>query len=180
MSVALDDLIRYWHGRLPPEREAEVEEALFDDEVTAQRLEAVARLDAAIYDLVHSGSAQAALTVEAVGSLSNSGLQVRTYRIEPGQTVPCTVGLEDFVVIRLQGDFPAQERVDVFMDGTFEGMPPQSERYDDVPIDREANELVLVYPGDRIRSLPRSQFTYTVISGGRTIGEFGLDHTPMS
>ena len=178
MSIGIDELLRYWQNRLPPAREAEVEEALFADASVARRLEAIARLDAGLMSVIDGGKLQAALTVEAVKNLEQGGLRVRTYEVEAGQTVPCTVALEDFVVIRLRGRFGAAERVDVVMDGVFEGAPPESERYEDVPVDRRAGELVFVYPGDRIRALPKSRFRYTVSSGGALLGEFRLDHTP--
>ncbi len=178
MTVSLEELIRYWLGELAPEREAEVEEALFEDAAVARRLDAVARLDAGVRAVVAAGKLQSGLTVSAVRSLVEAGLDVRTYVVDAGATVPCTIALEDLVVIRLRGGLEGAERVDVVMHGTFEGMPPASERYEDLPIDRSAGEVVLVYPGDRIRALPRSHFRYVVTSGGRQLGEYALDHTP--
>ncbi len=103
---------------------------------------------------------------------------MRTYEIAPGETVPCTIALEDLVAVRLRGDFATAERVDVVIDGTLEGMPATSERFDDVPVDRRSGELVFIHPGDQIRALPRSQFRYTVTSGALRLGVFMLDHTP--
>lgn len=177
MSVSLDELIAYWQGELAGEREAAVEEALFDDEATARRLDAIARLEAGVRALVRAGAIQAGLTVDAVDRLAAAGLSLRTYRLEPGETAPCTIALEDFVVVRLHvGE--AGERLDVTVDGSFEGAPPARERHEDLPIDRRTGEVVLVYPGDRIRALPRSRFVYTATRGGATVGEFRLDHTP--
>ncbi|MGB8331670.1 MAG: hypothetical protein WCE62_16195 [Polyangiales bacterium] len=180
MTISLNELIRYWQGRLPAARETEIEELLFEDVGTARRLDAVARLDAGVRSVFVAGKAQSILTVDAVEGLKRAGLQLRTYVVDAGQTVPCTVASEDLVVIRLRGDFGSAERVDVVMEGSFEGLPPALERYDDVPIDRRAGELVFVYPGERIRALPRSQFQYTVSRGGLRLGEYGLDHTPPS
>jgi len=180
MTVGLEELIRYWQGELPPEREAEVEEALFEDMATARRLEAIARLDAGVRAVVSAGALRSGLTVQAVEGLEQAGLRIRTYQFDPGQIVPCSIAEEDLVVIRLRGDFANVERVDVGMEGQLEGVGPMSERYDDAPVDRRAGEIVLVYPGDRIRALPRSQFRYTVTSGDRQLGEFRLDHTPAS
>lgn len=83
------------------------------------------------------------------------------------------------MAIRLRGPF-TDERLDVVMDGVLDGQPIPSERYEHVLVDREAGEIVLVYPGDRIRGLPRSQFVYRVLAEGgtRPLGEFRLDHTP--
>jgi len=180
MKIGLEELIRYWQGELPPEREAEVEEALFEDTATAHRLEAIARLDAGVRALVSGGALRSGLTVQAVDGLQQAGLRIRTYQIEPGQVVPCSIAQEDLMVIRLRGDFGDVDHVDVGMEGTLEGVGPMSERYVDAPVDRRTGEIVLVYPGDRIRALPRSQFRYTVTSGDRQLGEFRLEHTPTS
>lgn len=42
------------------------------------------------------------------------------------------------------------------MHGDFEGLPSGEERYDGVFVDHDANDVVMVYPGDRIRALPRA------------------------
>lgn len=179
MSVALNELILYWQGELSPDREAEVEEAIFADQATAARLDAIARLDAGVRTLVARGAVEAGLTVDALEALEAAGLSIRSYVVERGETVPCTIAAEDLVAIRLRGRF-GTGRVDVVMDGTFEGMPPASERRDDVPIDRRAGEIVLVYPGDRVRALPRSRFRYTVYEDGHPVGAWSLDHTPAA
>jgi hypothetical protein len=180
MSIGLEELIRYWQGELPPEREAEVEETLFEDALTARRLDAIARLETGVRAVVAAGALRGALTVDTVERLQRAGLLVRTYEIDPGQTVPCSIAQEDLVVVRLRGDFASTDRVDVAMEGTLEGVGPMREWYEDTLVDRRSGEIVLVYPGDRIRALPRSQFLYTVTSGDRQLGEFRLDHTPSS
>jgi hypothetical protein len=178
VTISLRELIAYWQGELEPEREAEVEEVIFEDAATARKLDAIARLDRGVRALVSAGEWQSSLTAEAVEGLQQAGLTVRAYDVEPGETVPCTIAQEDLVVIRLRGEFSPSERVDVVMDGRFEGMPEASERYDDVVVDQRQGAIVLVYPGDRIRALPRSQFRYRVQCGGRDVGDYGLDHSP--
>jgi hypothetical protein len=178
MSIPLDEVIAYYEGELSAERESAVEEALFEDETTARRLDAVVRLDEQLRRIVAAGRLQSLLTVRAVEGLERSGLAIRTYAVGPGEEVQCTVADEDFVVIRLRGDFEGASRVDVVMDGTFEGMPPAQERYEDVPVDHAASEIVLVYPGDRIRALPESRFRYTLTGDDRPLGEYQLHHTP--
>ncbi len=180
MKIGLEELIRYWQGELPAEREAEVEEAVFADAETARRLDVIARLDAGVRELVASGTLRSGLTLDAVERLAEAGLVLRIYQIDSGETVPCSIAQEDLVVVRLRGDFADAERLDVAMEGTLEGVGPMVERYEDAPVDRRAGEIILVYPGDRIRALPRSQFCYTVTSGDRRLGEFRLDHKPPS
>lgn len=178
MTITLEELIQYMQGELAPDREGEVEELVFEDTQAARRLDAVVRLGQTLRALVRDGRLQSTLTTRTVESLARAGLTLRTYVVNPGETVPCTIAGEDLVVIRLRGGFDEAERVDVRMEGTFGGVPAPVERYEDVAVDRAAGEIVLVYPGDRIRSLPRSQFRYLVTSGERSMGEYGLDHTP--
>lgn len=178
-AVSYEDLVAYWQGELSGERESWVEERLFDDAETARRLDVVARLGEGVRALVRSGRLQSGLTVAAVDSLERHGLRLRTYRLGPGEVAPCSIEMEDFVVVRLHGPFEAVDRVNIEMEGTMEGAEPMRQRAEDVLVDREASEVVFVYPGDFIRSLPRSQFVFRVTDeGGRSLGEFGLDHTP--
>jgi hypothetical protein len=177
--VSFEELLSYWLGELAPEREAFVEERLFEDGETARRLEAIARLDIGVVALIRAGRLQSGVSVETVDALRREGTTVRTYGIAPGETVRCTIADEDLLAIRLKGDFGAADHVDVVMEGTLEGTAGLPERYDGVLVDRASGEVVLVYPGDRVRALPRSQFLYRVTGdGGRTLGEFRLDHTP--
>lgn len=178
MSIELDELIQYWQGELPAQREAEVEEALFEDTEVARRLDAIARLSAGVRNLVAAGRLESGLSVEGVQQLEAAGLKLRTYRVRPGEVVPCSIADEDLTVVRLCGEFGGAEQVDVIMNGTFEGLPDASERISGVLVDRRAGEVVLVYSGDRIRALPRSRFVYRVRSGDQEFGEYGLDHHP--
>lgn len=178
MSIPLDILLQYWRNELPAQRMEDVESALFQDAETARRLDAIARLDADIRALVASGDLQGAVTVQTIDDLTRAGLKVRSYAIEPNAVVPCSIADEDLMVIRMRGDFSKSECVDLVMDGELQGIGRVSERLEDVPIDRRSGELVLVYPGEKIRALPRSRFQYGVTSNGRQLGEFGLDHTP--
>lgn len=180
--LPLEELLAYWVGELSEEREAAVEELLFADEETRRRLEVVAKLGASLKELVQRGAVTTSLTVDAVERLEREGLKVRTYHMEPGQVVPCTIAAEDFVAIRIHADFEDLAEVDYDMESHLEGEPPRIERFVGLPVDRRAQELVLVYSGDLIRSLPRATFVYRVSSeteaGSRSLGEFILDHTP--
>jgi anti-sigma factor RsiW len=180
MSIDLTVLVEYWQGELSPEREAEVEEALFEHPDVARMLDAIARLDGGVRALVRAGRLHSGLTVDAVAAMEAAGLRVRTYRLGPGEVVPCTIAAEDLVVIRLHADFGEASEVEVTMDGTFDDQPPAHERREGVPVDRGASEVVLVYPGDQIRALPRSRFVYKVRAGERLFGEYGLDHHPAT
>lgn len=175
MSLGLQELVSYWLGELPPEAQLAVEEALFADAEVARRLDAIARLEGSLLKLIREGRLQSSIGRAGLDAFSNAGLQLREYRVKKDQVVPCTIADEDLVVIRLQGDFVTSE-VDIVMHGEFEGLPSASEAYSSVPVD--GGEVILVYPGDRIRALPRSQFRYEVHASGMPAGSYGLDHTP--
>lgn len=183
MRVGIEELVAYWLGELSVEREAAIEEAVFSDARLGRRLDSVAQFEAGLRELIAAGRLQSSIGLIGLESLTKAGLQLREYRVGPGQTVPCTIADEDLVVIRLQGDFSAAE-VDVVMHGDFAGLPSASEAYSAVPV--AGGEVILVYPGDRIRALPRSHFRYEVRGAGddegvgESLGSFALDHSPRA
>jgi hypothetical protein len=178
----LEELLAYWQGELAAEREAEVEELVFADAQVAQRLDAVAGLAAAVAELVRRGRVTVAVTAEALERLQATGVAVRTYAVGPGQTVPCTIGSEEFVALRLGGAFEGVEQVDMEVAADLEGEAPRSDRVQAVPVDQRMGEVVLLYRGDAVRALPRCKFRYRVWRAGAVsaapLAEFGLDHTP--
>jgi hypothetical protein len=182
-AASVEELIAYWCGELLPEREREIEEQLFEDEETSRRLENIVRLGDGIRDLMRSGRLASPATVELLEQLKRANVAVRSYRIGPGEVVPCTIAAEQLMAIRLHGVFEGIREVEVEMRGVLDGEPIPPERLS-VPVDQSHAEVVLLYPGERIRALPRSTFTYQVTttgSGGPVeLATFHLDHTPSA
>lgn len=179
MTVTLEELVAYWRGELDPRREESVEQAVFDDAEVARRLQAIADLEDGVRSLVAQGGLHGVVSAGTVDAFAAAGLELRTYVIGPGEVVACSIASEDLTVVRLRGAWPEDEPLDVTVEGTLEGAGTLRERLADVPVDRKSGEIVLVYPGDRIRALPRSRFRYVVTAGGRELGEFGMDHRPI-
>lgn len=173
-------LAAYWLGELEPGAEAALEEEIFTDPALAARLDVLATLGASLVALAREGRLQGALTMRTVEKLRAAGLVVREYSLAPGQVVPCTIAAEDLMVVRLHGAFEGVTSADIDLEWRLEGEAPRVETHRDVPIDQLAHEIVLAYPGDGIRALPRAGFTYRVSASGgaRGLGEFHLDHTP--
>lgn len=173
-------LAAYWLGELDPVAEEALEEQIFADAALAARLDVIATLGTALVSLAREGKLQGAVTMHTVEKLRAAGLVVREYTLAPGQVVPCTIGAEDLMIIRLQGTFEGVTSVDVDLEWRLEGEAPRVEALRDVPVDQHASGLVLVYPGDGIRALPRAGFTYRVSTAGapHALGEFHLEHTP--
>lgn len=180
MSATLEDLLDYWFGDLSPERSGWLEEQLFADEGLAARLELVVRLQEGLRGVIRRGQLQSGVSLEAVRRFEREGLILREYRIEPDQVVPCSIDAEDLVVVRLAGAFEGTEAVDVVMEAELEGLGPSIERSEGVPVDRSTGEVVLVFPGDRVRALPRSFLNYRVLRAVQEtlLGVFGMDHHP--
>lgn len=182
MSDAPDfeTLVAYWLGELEPAAEAAVEEHLLADAATADRIGAIASLDAGLVALARAGRLRGALTADAVTKLADAGLKVRAYALVPGQIVPCTIADEDLMVIHLRGPFEGVAAVDIELEWRLEGEAPRSEQHREIPVDVRGHEVVLSYAGRDIRALPRSGFTYRVSAhgGGPALGDFHLEHTP--
>jgi hypothetical protein len=182
-TSSYQDLLAYWCGELPADREREIEERLFEDDESARRLESIVRLGHGVRELMRTGRLASAATVKLVDRLRDAGVTLRSYRIGPGEVVPCTIGSEDFVVVRLHGVFDGLHEVELEMRAELAGEPRPTERIS-VPVDQAHAEVVLLYPGDQIRALPRSKFAYHVTSSGPegspARATFHLDHTPPS
>lgn len=175
MTIALGDLVSYWLGDLDEERSLVVEEALFQDAGVARRLDAVARLETGVRQLVREGRLWSSLSRSALDDLERAGLELRQYRIAPGQVVACTAQSEDFSVVRLEVPVGLGE-VDLIVQSEPEGEAPSTFERKDVPVD--TGEVILVFPGAEIRALPRCRVRYDVLAAGQLVGRYHLDHTP--
>jgi hypothetical protein len=189
-AVGFEELVAWWLGELDAARAGQVEERIFEDPALGRQLEAVAQLQASVTAMVMGGRVQHAAAAADVSRLQARGVRIRQYSVAPGTTVNCGVADEDFVAIRLQDVMPAAgdtgeppvQRVDVEVRMEPQGGEPVAERYDDMPVDRVRGELVMLFPGDRIRPLPATRVHYRVFgeaaSGRRLLGEYHLSHSP--
>jgi hypothetical protein len=183
--MPLDELVAYGRGELAPSEEARVEEHLFACADCARALEDVQRLGAGIAALARAGQVAASTTGALVSRAARDGLRLRTYRVAPGEEVPCTASPDDdYVVVRLAvGAALGAERVDVAREGM---EAPAGARQvwvaEDVLVDRAGEEVVQMFPAAAIRDLPRSRWRFDVHARGagapRLVGTYRLAHTP--
>lgn len=182
--AALADLVAYSRRELPPHEEALVEEHFFACERCARALESIERLRAGTVSLVRAGRVAASASASLAARAEGEGVRVRTYRLARGEQVACTASPEDdLVVIRLAGDFGGLERVDLSLEATdLATGARETRRVEDVAVDHVAGEIVLLYPGELVRGIPRSLLRYEVYSGdaARLLGTYRLDHTPWA
>lgn len=177
------DLVDYVLGELPETVVDALEEHLFGCPECAAELEALDRLGVAVRAAVRAGSVGANVTGAFLEHAAADGMTLRQYRLVSGQTVACSAGSEDLVVVRLAADFgPAQGlslRVD-YQDLDSGESHPLAAR--EVDVDLDLGEVVLVFPGTAVRAFPRSRWSLTIeAETGRqpvTYGPFVMDHTP--
>jgi hypothetical protein len=183
-SLSFAELIDYRFGDEPASETEHIEEHLFECSTCRKRASLLAALESGIVDLVHGGALSGGATVRLVERAEAIGVKLRSYRIEPGGSVDCTAAPgDDFVVVRLSIDAPEAISVDVDAEVTFQATRERTSRtFENVGIDREAGELVYLFPGSYVRSLPRSTWIMRarlVEPGGpREMGPYRMEHTP--
>lgn len=180
--LTLESLVAYVAGE--PADDA-FEEHFFGCESCSARLAAVQALRGGIGDLVRRGKVTASVTSDLVDRASAEGVRIRTYRLSPNEAVACTAAPEDdFVLIRLAiPDVSDAVSADLVSDVTnLDDGSMWSRQAEDLIVDRSSNEIVFLFSGDQIRSVPRSRWRMEARvrggSGERTLGPYTLDHTP--
>lgn len=181
--LPLSDLVDYLLGELSPADEERIEDVFFESEATTRLLELVESIGEGIRGLVRQAYAGGVVNRSMVQKMGRSGMTLREYRLTPGATVSCKAGPEDFVLVRLATEFGSAEDVTVDVDfrdlETNQSAPTLSRP---VEVDREASEILLIFPGEEVRNYPRSLWTLRVhgqtASGEAEFGPFILDHTP--
>jgi predicted anti-sigma-YlaC factor YlaD len=178
------ELAAYMLGELAGEDQDRVELHLFQCEACGCRLAALSRLGRAVADLVRAGGVSASVPPRLLESAATRGLQIRRYRLAPGERVQCTAGPEDdFVAVQLDVQLAPGETVDIAAEGLdLTSGATQTTLAEDVVLDRERAQVIILYPGESIRALPRSRWTLEALvrgpAGERRLGPYTMDHTP--
>ena len=178
-----DLLVEYWQGELAESEAERVEAQYLSCEACALGLEKLAGVAAGVARLMAAGRVPGFTTVAALERAAAEGLRIGTYRLEPGQSAHCTIRPEDDCnVLRLPLAIRGVERVDLDLVTMEAGREPSRLHVDDVPLDRERGELVLLYPGDRLRELPDHTLEIQVhaVDAGvpRALGRYTMFHSP--
>lgn len=181
-SVELSTLIAYWTGELG-DSEVAFEEHLFACPSCTERLRGLAELGAGVVELSRGGKVFASVPGEHLERAEAGGLRIREYRLAPGGSVACTIAPEDDAnAIRLAADLTGVERVDLDVYLLGSDGEQHTEHLEDLAFEAAAGEVVLLYPGDAIRPLPRCTFRLELTtgrtSGRRRLGEYTLNHAP--
>jgi anti-sigma factor RsiW len=108
-----EELVAYWLGELPAAAEAAVEEHYFGCAHCAQRLQELSNVAAGIRAAVRHGAVRAVITHSFLESMKREGMRIREYRLAPGETVACTIRMDDDAVVgRMQARLAGVKRVD--------------------------------------------------------------------
>lgn len=172
------ELVEYWLGELPTEREQALEEHFFACAHCGARLEALAALGADVRKAFVAGALRAVISPAFLARLMAEGLRVREYRLAPGGSVNCTIAAsDDFVVSRLAAPLAGVKRLDVY--SSIEGGPAKV--FHDVPFDPAAEELLVLPAAAPLKKMPahvqRMRLVAVDEAGERTIGEYTFNHS---
>ncbi len=183
-NVGMQKLLDYRFGDSDQASGERLEMHLFECGECARRVEVLSLLEMGVRDLAHKGQLSAASTGALLRRATELGLQLRSYRIEPGAEVQCTAAPDDdLIVVRLALSAGEAQAVDLDTAVTFlDAGHSEQRKLADLVIDRESGELVYVFAGDYVRSIPRSRWVMharlRAPEGERTLGPFTMVHTP--
>lgn len=174
-------LLDYWAGDADPGDADRLEEHAFACRECSRRLAAVAELARGIARVAAiRGGIGMVLTQAIVDRLAEDGVKMRHYRVDPGDSVHCTIGRDDDLSITyLSADLRDVQRVDVVTYAHGE----EWARIDDAPIDRATGRVIFAVGGDQARTFPAITVRVELLAGQRDggtrlIGAYTFEHTP--
>lgn len=179
--IEFEQLVAYWLGELPAAAETAVEEHYLGCARCARRLEQLAALATGIRAAVRDGAVRAVITRSFLDNLKREGMRIREYRVEPGERVACTIRMDDdAVVARMQAPLAGVKRVDL-LDSLDLGDGRLSQwRFEDVPFDPDAGEVLNLPSAAVVRSMPvftsRVRLLAVDEAGERLLGEYTFAH----
>ena len=179
--VSMATLVDYWAGDASTIDAERFEEHAFACETCSRRLEAIANLARSVARVATlPGGLGMVATQALIDRLTADGSRMRHYRVQPGETVQCTVGPDDDLsVTYLSADFHDVQRVDVVL----YAHGREWARMDDAPIDRVTGQVIYTTGGDLARTFPSITVRVELRSpekdgSARVLGEYTFEHTP--
>ncbi len=174
----LATLVDYWFGDLAPPDQERLEEHLLECDECGGWLRALVTLGDGLRRLAHEGAVQVVVTPSFLERAAREGLQTRQYRAASGERVACTVTSEDdLLVSRLQADLGGVSRLDLVVE-----QDGQSLRFEDVPFDPDAQEVILAQAMPAMRALGQAVLRVRLFAceaeAERILGEYTFAHTP--
>jgi hypothetical protein len=177
--LSFGELADYWTSDIAPADAERIEAHVFECASCARLLAEAERLRTGIGVLARGGGFQAFVTDGLLNRLARDGVRVRSYTLDPGESIKCSAWADDEVLVaRLRADFAGVTAVDAEM--RFE-TGEQWGRSTDVPVREGATELVMALPAAIVRSAPNGpmRLTLRAASGSPKTGviaEYVFDH----
>jgi anti-sigma factor RsiW len=174
--IPMDRLVALAVGELDDAERDAIDAHLLACGACTATVERLLDLEDALRELVRDGQVAVPVSAGLERQLREAGLVSRTYRLAPGEVLPCSVGADDLYALTvLQADLRAVERVDVVRT-TAAG----STRMIDVPFVADDGVVRFVSRSDRLRELPTCRIELEVVAvdagGERRIGAYSLEH----
>jgi len=177
--LSFGELADYWASDAPPAEIERIEAHVFECEGCARLLSEAEGLRASIEALAQSGGIQAFVTDAMLNRLARDGVRVRSYAVDPGETIRCAIWSDDEVLVtRLRADFTGVTSVDAELRlETGE----QWSQMTDVPVGEGAKELVMALPASVVRNAPSASMRLTLRGSAGSgkedlLAEYVFDH----
>ncbi len=172
----IGELADYWTPDLTPEEVASIEAHVFDCAACARLLGEARQVSQAIGALVRSGAYLGAATESVLNQLARDGVRVRSYTVEPGETVQCAVWEDDEVVVaRLRADLSGLRGVNAVLR---DPSGDEKLRVERLPVKEGSTEILLAIPAAALRSVPAEPMRLTLEAEGdaRAVAEYIFQH----
>jgi hypothetical protein len=179
--LSLEALLDYWLHDIEAAATAAVDAHLLQCDACGSALDELVALAGGLKDAIGAGDVGAVLTGAFVDRLVERGLRVRQYRLPLNGSVDCTVAPDDELLIsRLAAPLEGVHRLDAV--ARFLVEPQMVERFEDVPFDPRAGEVVYMPKIAAVRGLPAHDMELTLTAveagGSREVGRYRFHHRP--
>jgi hypothetical protein len=183
--LELDALLAYWLGEATTAEAERVEEHVFGCADCTRRLEWLAALADGVRAAVAAGRVGMIASPRFAAAMKEAGLRVREYRLNPGDTVSCTLGAADHAVVaHVRAPLAGVRRLDAVLRLEVGGVEHPELRIADVPFDEAASELLFVPRAAPLRTMPAHTLRVRLVAvgeaGDAALGDYTFAHTPSA
>lgn len=177
--IALERLLQLAVGELSPGDAAEVEQHVLECTACAASLERLLALRDEVPALVRAGGVRlAGISPAMLERMERAGLITRTYRLDAGGAVACSVARDDLYTAVHLNRVPLDgvSRLDLVVE-----VPDRSKRLNDVAFDAPNARVLIAMHASYIRTLPGGLHVLRLVAvdanGDRELAHFNLNHT---
>jgi hypothetical protein len=170
--LSIGELSDYWIADTPADHVERIEAHVFACSACTELLAEADRLRRSIGDAARTGGFQAFVTDSLLNQLARDGVRVRSYVMDAGGSVQCTVWDQDEVLVtRLRADFSGVTAIDAVMrldTGEEWG------RASDIPVPEGGREVIMALPASLVRRAPEVPMRLSLRSSAASPGEAAL------